>query len=57
MQCPACEKYFSYEYIEDNDAEEGNEFSCPSCDAILRINVDEGTYCGAKHTTIEIVED
>ena len=58
MKCPACENSFAYQHIYDYDgAEEGESFECPSCQVMLRLIVDEGTYLGAQHTYLEIADE
>ena len=55
MQCPSCEKFFSYQIVSEIDgAEEGEPFECPMCETPIRLVVDEGSYCGARETWLEI---
>ena len=57
MMCPNCSEHFSYQTIYDEDgAEEGEPFSCPACDTLIRLVVDEGTYLGAQDTYLEIAD-
>jgi hypothetical protein len=57
MKCPDCENHFSYQIIYDADgAEEGEPFNYPSCNVLLRLVVDEGTYFGAQDRYIEVVD-
>jgi hypothetical protein len=56
MQCPACEQYFRYEYLTENEIEPNDEFECPACSVNLIYEIDEGTYFGAQHTTVQIVD-
>lgn len=52
MRCPACERHVNLEYVEPNDP-----FDCGSCQTTLRLEVDEGTYLGAKVDSLVIDED
>lgn len=55
MQCPECENHFSRDLIEDECIEPNEKFDCPSCSVVLRYILDEGTYYGAQHKTVEVV--
>lgn len=57
MECPTCEKHIGLDWIEDEDIEPNLDFDCPHCNETLRYEIDEGTYLGAKHITIEVVDD
>ncbi|MCE7626418.1 hypothetical protein LZT04_01045 [Vibrio fluvialis] len=57
MQCPECENHFGWEWIEDEGIEPNEEFECPSCGVTLRYIIDEGTYYGAQHKTVEVVDE
>ncbi|WP_318489145.1 hypothetical protein [Photobacterium leiognathi] len=57
MQCPECENHFGWDWIEDECIEPNEEFDCPSCSVTLRYIIDEGTYYGAQHKTIEVVDE
>lgn len=52
MICPNCEKGVAIE-----DYQETNEpFECEHCDSWLILEVDEGTYYGAIHSTLKIFD-
>ncbi|MDN3696533.1 hypothetical protein QWY97_04105 [Vibrio cortegadensis] len=57
MQCPECENHFGWDWIEDECIEPNEEFDCPSCGVMLRYIIDEGTYYGAQHKTVEVVDE
>lgn len=57
MKCPDCDGYVPWGMIEDECIEANDVFSCPSCEVALRYWIDEGTYYGAQHTSIEVVDD
>jgi len=57
MQCPNCERGIRWDWLESECIEPNVAFSCPHCDEQLRYEVDEGTYFGAQHFSIEIVDD
>ena len=57
MRCPTCEKHIGWDWLEDECIEPNEAFNCPHCDEILCYEVDEGTYLGAQHVTIEVVDD
>ena len=57
MKCPTCEKYIGWDWLKDECIEPNETFDCPHCDETLRYEVDEGTYFGAQHVTIEVVDD
>ena len=57
MRCPACESGISWRWLEFEGVEPNTVFACPSCGESLRFSIDEGTYFGATHQTIEIVDD
>ncbi|EOV0144160.1 hypothetical protein ACOIXN_001492 [Vibrio vulnificus] len=57
MRCPTCEKQIGWDRLEDECIDPNEEFECPHCGETLRHEVDEGTYLGAQHITIEVVDD
>ncbi|MED5513955.1 MAG: hypothetical protein VYB81_14550 [Pseudomonadota bacterium] len=57
MKCPTCEKYIGRDWLENECVEPNEAFACPHCDETLRYEVDESTYFGAQHVTIEVVDD
>lgn len=57
MHCPSCEKHLGCDWLEAECIEPNEEFECPHCGETLRHEIDEGTYFGAKHVTIEVVDD
>jgi hypothetical protein len=58
MRCPNCEKVIRFDWLSENFIVGGDEFECPySCNVVLRLIEDEGTYLGAKQTSFEIVDD
>lgn len=57
MECPTCEKNIGLDWIENECIEPNLDFDCPYCDETLRYEIDEGTYLGAQHVTIEVVDD
>lgn len=57
MRCPTCEKQIGWDWLEDECIDPNEEFECPRCGETLRYEVDEGTYLGAQHITIEVVDD
>lgn len=57
MQCPTCEYSLDWELLQDDEIEANQVFACPQCDEALRYQIDEGSYLGAQHITIEVVDD
>lgn len=57
MQCPECETIISWEWLEEEAIKANETFYCPHCDIPLRYMIDEGTYYGAQHITIEVVDE
>ncbi|MEZ9106415.1 hypothetical protein AB4561_13805 [Vibrio sp. 10N.222.55.A3] len=57
MQCPECEDHLGWDWIEDECIEPNEGFDCPSCGVALRYIIDEGTYYGAQHKTVEVVDE
>lgn len=57
MDCPTCDKHISWAWLEDECIDPNVVFHCPKCDEKLRYTTDEGTYYGAQHNTIEVVDD
>lgn len=57
MQCPECEDHFDWDWVEDECIEPNEEFDCPSCGVALRYIIDEGTYYGAQHKTVEVIDN
>lgn len=57
MYCPTCDKHISWAWLEDECIDPNVVFHCPKCDEKLRYTTDEGTYYGAQHNTIEVVDD
>lgn len=57
MHCPSCEKHIGWDWLEVECIEPNEVFECPHCDESLRYEIDEGTYYGAQHKTIEVVDD
>ncbi|MDH5896799.1 hypothetical protein [Vibrio splendidus] len=56
MECPACEEHIGWEWVEEAAIEPNEEFDCPECQEILMYTIDEGTYYGAQHKTVEVVD-
>lgn len=52
MICPSCEEHIVLEDYSDT-----TPFQCEHCDIWLELNIDEGTYYGAVHTNLRIVDD
>jgi hypothetical protein len=50
MRCPNCDHD-----IEIEDYADDEEFECESCHVSLRLETDEGSYCGAavKHLVVQ----
>ncbi|QFI36323.1 hypothetical protein FR932_00080 (plasmid) [Moritella marina ATCC 15381] len=57
MKCPTCEEHIGWDWVEDECIEPNLAFECPHCDEQLRYKIDEGTYYGAQHQTVEVVDD
>ena len=57
MKCPTCEKFIEFDWLETECIEPNEEFNCPHCDEVLRYEIDEGTYLGAQHFTVEVVDE
>ena len=57
MKCPTCEKTIEFYWLETECIEPNEKFNCPHCDEVLRYEIDEGTYLGAQHVTIEVVDE
>ncbi|WP_318471906.1 hypothetical protein [Photobacterium leiognathi] len=57
MQCPECEDHFGWDRIKNECIDPNEEFGCPSCDVTLRYTIDEGTYYGVQHKTVEVVDE
>lgn len=52
MICPNCDEHIVLE-----DFEDATPFQCEHCDTWLELEIDEGTYLGAKQTALRIVDD
>jgi len=52
MRCPNCDSGI---YIED--WKDDTPFQCEKCKEWLQIDIDEGTYYGATHTTLVVVDE
>ena len=52
MICPNCEEHIVLE-----DYENTSPFQCEHCKTWLELEIDEGTYLGAKQTALRIVDD
>lgn len=52
MLCPSCEEHIVLEDYEDTEP-----FECEHCNTLIALEIDEGTYFGAKHTQLIIVDD
>ena len=57
MRCPACEHTISWNWLKSELIEAIDAFECPNCSIELRYIIDEGTYYGALHQAIEIVDE
>ena len=57
MKCPTCEKFIAFSWLETECIEPIEEFNCPHCDEVLRYEIDEETYLGAQHFTVEIFDE
>lgn len=57
MNCPSCDKHIRWDWLEHECIEANDEFECPECNTLLRYTIDEGTYYGAQHKELEIVDD
>lgn len=51
MRCPACDRYVAIE-----DWNDDTPFECDHCAALLRLDTDEGTYCGATDRRLIVVD-
>ena len=56
MDCPSCEEHIGWEWVEAETIEPNEIFECPECEESLRYLIDEGTYLGPQHKTVEVVE-
>ena len=56
MKCPTCETFIAFDWLETECIEPKEEFNCPHYDEVLRYEIDEGTYLGAQHITVEVVD-
>ncbi|WP_171478373.1 hypothetical protein [Acinetobacter bereziniae] len=52
MICPNCDEHIVLEDYEDTTL-----FQCEHCDTWLELEIDEGTYLGARHTALRIADD
>lgn len=57
MKCPACEEQIGWDWVEEEGIEPNETFECPECDESLMYKIDESTYFGAQHFTVEIADD
>lgn len=57
MHCPDCEHELDWDWIDDEGIDANEVFSCPHCNQALRYVIDEGTYLGAIHKSLEAVDD
>ena len=57
MECPSCEYHIRWDWLQEECIEHNDTFDCPRCGESLRYCVDEGTYYGAQHQTIELADD
>ena len=58
MNCPTYEKKIELQWLEEECIEPNLDFDCPCLhDETLRYEIDESTYLGAQHITIEVVDD
>ena len=57
MHCTSCEKHLGWDWLEDECIDPNEEFEYTDCGENLRYEIDEGTYLGAQHVTIEVVDD
>lgn len=55
MKCPQCDKYIANDWLDEEGIEANEVFECWNCEVELTYTIDEGTYLGATHTTVEIV--
>lgn len=56
MDCPSCEDTIGWEWVEEQAIEPNEEFECPECGECLMYTIDEGTYYGAQHKTVEVID-
>lgn len=56
MNCPSCEEHIGWEWVEDEAIEPNEIFKCPECSDSLRYYIDEGTYLGPQHKTVEVID-
>ena len=56
LLCNAQNVRTTLDWIEDECIEPNEKFDCPSCNVTLRYVIDEGTYYGAQHKTVEVVD-
>lgn len=52
MRCPNCDGYVVIEDYEDTEP-----FDCEHCELALELVIDEGSYCGAKQTSLCIASE
>jgi len=52
MICPNCEEHIVLEDYEDTEP-----FECEHCHTLIALEIDEGSYLGAKQTHLIIVDD
>ena len=57
MECPNCDQFVSWSFIESEEIEPNEEFECPHCGVSLMYEIDEGTYYGAQHKTLIVVDE
>lgn len=56
MDCPSCEEHIGWEWVEEEAIEPNEIFECPECEESLRYLIDEGTYLGPQHKTVEVID-
>ncbi|MDN3613073.1 MAG: hypothetical protein ACPG5L_11410 [Vibrio gallaecicus] len=56
MDCPSCEENIGWDWVEEEEIEPNVEFDCPECNETLMYTIDEGTYYGAEHKTVEVID-
>jgi hypothetical protein len=51
------ESTIEYLCVEIEDIEPNEKFECPSCGVMLRYVINEGTYYGAQHMSVEVIDE
>ncbi len=57
MDCPACEEHIGWEWVEEAAVGTQLKRLIAQVRRSTDVHYDEGTYYGAQHKTVEVVDD